>query len=100
MMEKIKQLISQMNEAGVPLPMMRDPLTGKASVTLTMMILSFNTALLGQLGKFTKLLGDVDMTSAMSLFVATSALYLGRKLQSNGSSKTITVENPQEGKSE
>lgn len=97
-MEKLKELIKKLNSQGIPLPMMTDPLTGKASVTLTMMILSFNTALLGQLGKFTKLLGDVDMTSAMSLFVATSALYLGRKIQNNG--KEVIVENQQnEGKS-
>ncbi len=98
MIEKLKELLNKLNSAGVPLPMFRDPITGKASVTLTMMILSFNTALLGQLGKFSKILGETDMTSAMSLFVATSALYLGRKLQSDG--KTINVEAPQEGKSE
>lgn len=99
-MEKIKELFRKMNENGIPMPMIRDPVTGRASVTLTMMILSFNTALLGQLGKFTKLLGDIDMTSAMSLFVATSALYLGRKLQNDGN-KSVTVEksNTEEGKS-
>ena len=91
-MDKLKQLIIKMNEYGIPLPMIHDPKSGKASVTLTMMFLSFNTALLGQLGKFTKLLGDVDMTSAMSLFVATSALYLGRKLQSDGKNATVEKE--------
>ncbi len=83
-MEKIKQIVKKMNELGVPLPMLRDPKTGMASVSLTMMVLSFNTALFGQLGKFTKILGDVDMSSAMGLFVATSALYFGRQIQSNG----------------
>lgn len=98
MIEKLKELINKANELGVPLPLLRDPKSGRASVTYTMMVLSFNTALLGQLGKFTKLLGEVDMTSAMSLFVATSALYLGRKMQKDD--KSITVENPQEGKNE
>lgn len=82
-MEKLREAFRKMNELGLPFPMARDPKTGKASVTLTMMLLSFNTALLGQLGKFTNLLGNVDMTSAMSLFVATSALYLGRKMQND-----------------
>ncbi len=90
----------KLNENGFPLPMFTDPRTGKASVTLTMMMLSFNTALLGQLGKFTKLLGDVDMTSAMSLFVATSALYLGRKMQADGKVVTVEENNNVEGKSE
>jgi len=90
-MEKIKEVVRKLNEKGIPLPMLRDPKTGQASVTFTMMVLSFNTALLGQLGKFTQLLGETDMTSAMSLFVATSALYLGRKFQNNG--KEISVEN-------
>jgi hypothetical protein len=99
-MEKLKELFRKMNEAGVPLPMLRDPVTGKASVTLTMMVLSFNTALLGQIGKLTNFLGDVDMTSAMSLFVATSALYLGRKLQNNGKENIVESPNKEEGKSE
>lgn len=97
-MDKLKSLINRLNQYGIPIPMIKDPRTGKASVTLTMMVLSFNTALLGQLGKFTNLLGNVDMTSAMSLFVATSALYLGRKFQSNG--KETTIEPSNEGKTE
>ena len=99
-MEKLKEFFIKMNDAGVPFPMVRDPKTGKASVTLTMMLLSFNTALLGQLGKFTNLLGDVDMTSAMALFVATSALYLGRKMQADGKVITIEEVNSKEGKTE
>lgn len=100
-MEKLKALFRKMNDLGIPMPMLRDPKTGKASVTLTMMMLSFNTALLGQLGKVTKVLGDVDMTSAIVLFTTTAGLYLGRKMQSNGKETTIepnNADNQQEGK--
>lgn len=92
-MKTIKELVNEMNQIGVPLPLLKDPKTGRASVSMTMMVLSFNTALLGQLGKFTKLLGDVDMTSAMSLFVATSALYFGRQMQTNGKVVTLNSDN-------
>lgn len=92
-MEKLKEIIRKANSLGIPLPLLRDPKSGKSSVSLTMMVLSFNTALFGQLGKFTKILGDVDMSSAMGLFVATSALYFGRKFQKNGD--LTTVEAPQ-----
>jgi hypothetical protein len=91
-MEKLKEIIRKANELGIPLPMARDPKTGKSSVTLTMMIISFNTALLGQLGKFADLLGDVDMSAAMYLFVTTSALYLGRKFQGDGKTTTLDKE--------
>lgn len=91
-MEKLKELVRKMNELGIPMPMIRDPKTGKASVTLTMMFLSFNTALLGQLGKVTKILGDVDMTSAIMLFTTTAGLYLGRRFQNDANNKTLTIE--------
>lgn len=89
-MNKLKELIKRMNELGVPLPMLRDPVTGRASVTLTMMFLSFNTALFGQIGKVTKVLGDVDMSSAIVLFTTTAGLYLGRKFQT-GENKEVTL---------
>lgn len=97
-MEKLKELIRKSNELGLPLPLLRDCRTGKASVTMTMMIISFNVTIFGLIGKITKIIGDVDNTSAMSLFVATSALYLGRKLQKDD--KNVTVDSPQEGKNE
>jgi hypothetical protein len=87
---KLRQWIKAMNEAGVPLPMIRE--SGRATLTGTMTFLSFNTALLGQLGKFANLVGDVDLTQANYLFGICLAAYLGRKMQGNGTTKELTVE--------
>lgn len=90
--DKLKELVANMNKAGVPLPMIRDPKTGLGSVTLTMTFISFNTALLGQIGKIGNLLGNVDLTQANYLFLMCLGAYLGRRMQGNGSTKEVTVE--------
>lgn len=77
-MEKIKELILKMNEFGIPLPMLR--IDGKPSISATMMFLSFNTALLGQLGKLSGFLGGIDLTQANYLFGISASLYFSRKL--------------------
>ena len=87
---KLKEWIKSMNEAGVPIPMIR--VDGKPSLTATLVFLSFNTALLGQMGKFAKILGDVDLTQANYLFGICLAAYLGRKMQSNGTTKSLDME--------
>jgi len=70
-----------MNTEGLPLPMLRDPKTGKGSVTLTMFWVSFNVSLLTLAGKFTKILGDVDYSNVLWLLGITGGMYLGRKFQ-------------------
>lgn len=92
-MEKLKEIVRKLNELGIPLPMLRDNKTGKASVTLTMMVISFNIVAIGLIGKYAKGL-DIDMSQAMYLYMTTSGLYLGRKMQGDG--KTIKVENDQQ----
>lgn len=88
-MDKIKDFIKKMNDAGVPLPLLK--VNGQASFTATMTFLSFNTALLGQIGKVTNFLGPVDLTQANYLFLICLGAYLGRRLQTNG--KDMTLEN-------
>ena len=90
-MEKLKELFRRMDELGIPLPMLRDPKSGASSVTLTMMVISFNIVAFGLIGKYTKNL-DIDMSQAMYLFMTTSGLYLGRKMQSDSSKKTVNLE--------
>ena len=98
--QKIKEFVNKLNEAGVPAPMLRDPSTGKGSVTLTMTVISFNTALLGQIGKITNFLGSVDLTQANYLFLICLGAYLGRRMQSDAGKKTTTLEAPEEAKDE
>ncbi len=96
MLEKIKAFAAKLNELGIPLPFIRDPKTAKSSVTLTMLWISFNIVVLGTFVKWSKMAGDIDMTNAMYLFGTTSALYLGRKMQADNTTKTITVEKKEE----
>lgn len=77
--EKVRNFINAMNERGIPLPMLR--INGKATFTGTMTFIAFNTALLGQIGKVTKVIGEVDLTQANYLFLICLGAYLGRRMQ-------------------
>lgn len=92
-MERLRALILKMNELGIPIPVMRDPATGKGSVTLTMTFISFNTALLGQAGKLAGLLGGIDLSQANYLFLMCLGAYLGRRMQGNSATKEVKMEN-------
>ncbi len=63
--------------------MLRDPKTGKGSVTLTMFWIAFNVSLLTLAGKITKVLGDVDYSNVLWLLGLTGGMYLGRKFQTS-----------------
>jgi len=84
MIDKIKGFISQLNEKGVPLPMLRDPKTGMPSVSLTMLFISFNVVLIGLMGKLAGFFGGVDVQQAIYWNVLTSSLYFGRTLSYKG----------------
>jgi len=87
-LDKLKDVVQKMNSAGVPLPMVR--VNGAPSLTATMVVMSFTTALIGQIGKMGKLLGDVDLVQANYLFAICLTAYLGRKMQ--GSKDNVTIE--------
>lgn len=95
-MEQIKEIFRKMNESGIPLPMIR--VNGKPSITATFAFISFNTALFGQIGKVTKLLGPVDLSAANYLFFGCLAAYLGRRI--TGDSKNITIDETSKDKNE
>lgn len=76
--EKIKYFIQKLNENGIPIPLVS--INGKPTFTGTLAFISFNTALLGQIGKVTKLIGEVDLTQANYLFLICLGSYLGNKV--------------------
>jgi hypothetical protein len=88
MMEKLKQLARKMNDLGIPLPNVRDPKTGKGSVSLTLVFISFNLCLVGIVGKWSKVL-DVDINQAINLFMVCAGLYWGRKFQHDSDEKGV-----------
>lgn len=77
---KWKKFANDCNSRGIPLPLARDPKTNAGSVSLTMMLISFVMVLIGLIGKYSKMLEGVDVSQSLNLFIATSALYFGRKL--------------------
>jgi hypothetical protein len=88
--DKLKMLIRKMNEAGAPLPVARDPATGKGSVTFTLVAISGGVVLIGLLNSFANLFKGVDMTNALYWHGMALAAYLGRRMSGDG--KNITVE--------
>lgn len=78
-LKKLKAFVQKMNDYGIPIPLLR--INGKATFTGTMTFIAFNFALLGQLGKVTKLVDGVDLTQANYLFLICLGSYLGRRLQ-------------------
>lgn len=83
-MDKIKQFIFNLNEKGIPLPLIRDPNTDSPSVTMTMMLVAFAVAVFALIGKIAGLVGSIDISGANYLFLTTAGLYLGRRMTSDG----------------
>jgi hypothetical protein len=90
-MEKLKQLMAYLSEKGVPLALIRDPLTQKPSVSLTMLVISFTLAILSLLNKFVKIVDGMDVDNTLELLIITASLYFGRSL-----SKKMDVEKKNE----
>jgi hypothetical protein len=90
MLEKIKDFIKKLNEYGIPIPLVR--INGVPTLTGTMTLLSFLTALLGQIGKVTNFLGPVDLSQANYLFLISLGAYLGRRLTNTNKNGTIDID--------
>lgn len=80
-------LINQLNSKGVPVFTIRDPKTGCGSISLTLLFLSSLLVMIGIVGKWSKLAGEIDMNNAMEFFYASSALYFSRKWQTKSGTK-------------
>ena len=87
--EKWKQFTTNMNENGVPLPMVRE--NGKASMSATLVFLSFNVWLISINAKLASTLGGVDSNATLQMFIVCAGLYFGRKFQATSDGK-VTVD--------
>ena len=92
MFEKVKNWLIKMNQEGFPLPTLKDPSTGKGSITLTMFWVSFNIAILTLAGKVVKITGDVQYDNVLWLLGITGSFYLGRKMQAGKDGITVDKE--------
>lgn len=79
---KIKEFINKLNEKGIPVPLVKDPTRGP-SVSLTLVFISFNVWLASIIGKVTGLVGGMDSSQALNMFMVCAGLYWGRKLQAS-----------------
>jgi hypothetical protein len=96
---KIQDMVQNLNAAGVPLPMVRDPKTGRGSVSLSLVVMSSVMVVLGLVGRWSGKLGTVDINNALEFFYASSALYFGRnwktsRLQVSDNQTSETKEDP------
>jgi hypothetical protein len=82
-MEKIKQFIKQLQDAGIPVVMFRDPSTKQQSLTFSLVIISALLVIFGLIGKFAELAGGFDIENSLSFFYGCSALYFGRKISND-----------------
>lgn len=98
--EKWKRFVSDMNSKGIPLPMARDPKTGKGSITATSYWIALNLCIFCSLMFIVSVVARLTGTFApeaetqaaiqnaatysLQLFLACGGFYLGRKLQGDG----------------
>jgi len=78
-MEQFKAFLFKLNEIGIPLPLLRDPIKKSPSVSLTMLIITFLLTFIGIIGKMGNVI-DINVDQAMNLFSVCSILYFGRSI--------------------
>lgn len=93
--KNINDFLRKLNSEGISLAFLKDPATKKSSVSLTLLIISFNLVILGIIGKWGGYL-KIDIGQSLSLFYACSALYFGRKITPSNQSEIKNEEKPQE----
>lgn len=107
-----KSLVNKMNEQGIPIPMARA--NGKASITATMVIVSFALCVIPTLlmvgTVLTKLAGVFSLneanqaqlmnafSSSIQLYIASLGAYLGRGMQRGPDGKVVVDKSSEEQK--
>lgn len=86
-MKKIKKLQDKLVEfctkKGIPVPVIRDPVSQQPSASFTLLVISAGLVIFGLLNKVAKLVDGVDIENALQFFYACAGLYFGRKLTSD-----------------
>jgi hypothetical protein len=83
-LDKIKAYIQRGNELGLPIPVVRDPSTGKGSISATLLVVS-SIMLIASL-----VTAKVNNSGAMEFHALSLATYLGRKYQSKAGTSLDT----------
>lgn len=75
-----KKLIEWCTKKGVPVLILRDPVTQQPSASFTLLVASSGLVIFGLINKIAKLVDGVDIDNALQFFYACAGLYFGRKL--------------------
>lgn len=97
---KLAALASKLSQHGIPIIMIREPKTGLPSISLTMMVISYSIVAIGLIGKYSKMLGEIDLQQSMNLLILTSGLYFGRSLTYKTKDNSETTTNNEGNKNE
>ena len=94
MIEKWKEVLKQMNEKGISIPLITD--RGVGSVSLTLLFISSVYVQLGLinnlLAKLLKTNDTIDMANSLYWFGTCAALYFGRKISKDKDKIEISKE--------
>lgn len=86
-MKKLKELQDRLTEfctkKGLPVPVLRDPVTQQPSASFTLLVVSSGLVIFGLINKAAKLVDGIDMDNALQFFGICAGLYFGRKLTSD-----------------
>lgn len=80
MLDKIKELIKQLQDQGIPVIFFRDPITKQPSVSLSLLLVSFVLSIFALINKFAKIVDGVDIENTLQLLIICASLYFGRSL--------------------
>lgn len=93
MLDAWKKFVNDMNEKGIPIPLVR--VDGKASLSASLVVASFTIWVISIMGKAAGALGGMDSNACFQMFIACGGLYWGRKFQRDEKGN-ITVESKKE----
>lgn len=88
-LEKLKEFSKKLAEKGIPIPFVQDPLTGKPSVSLTLVLISGFIIIIGLFLGLKTLVKGIDVENSLEFFLICAGLYFGRSLSKkiNGDGK-------------
>lgn len=84
MKEKWQKIVDYCTKRGIAIPVIRDPVTARPSISLTLVVVSAGVVMFGLFNKVANLVHGIDMESALSFFYSSAALYFGRSFDKLG----------------
>lgn len=93
--DKVKEVIKKLNEKGIPTPIFRDMVSGKPSITYTMLLVAFVITALSSFKLGADKLG-LNFDQCLQLLSYVGIGYIGRKFQKGNVTIETEGENSEE----